>query len=489
MTTSTTSKRTRRATKSTGTCVIYCRISSDPDDTGDGVERQEEDCRALAAKLGLTVVGFFVDNDVSAYARTRPDWERLLAYVATNDVDALVAWHPDRLYRQPRELEGLLDLLDAGRLPAAVRTVTAGDVDLSTETGQAVARTMVAWSHHEVQHARKRMLRAHRQRAEQGKPNGGARPFGFEEDKVTHRPGEAAMVREAARRVLDGEALSSIVRDWKARGVTTPGSSSALRYMLIAPRTAGLREHRGEIVGEAVWDPILDRDTWERVRATFADPERRRRGGRQPEDGRPRRRYWLRGLLVCGKCGTKLISVGGGGAAGRYACPLPSSVTAPGCGGIYVGADSIERHVAKLLFDRLTSSDFGDLETAPEGTRRAEVLAELDAVSRRLAEIGEAIGTGTLTVAVGAAAERVALATQQRLDTELRRLSLPKRVVDLPDNLDWLDFQQATGDELHEVASWGLAEVVVNPAPRRTNRFDPERLDVRWADRAAEEAA
>jgi DNA invertase Pin-like site-specific DNA recombinase len=40
----------------TPTAAIYCRISRDREGAGLGVQRQEEDCRQLAASLGWTVV-------------------------------------------------------------------------------------------------------------------------------------------------------------------------------------------------------------------------------------------------------------------------------------------------------------------------------------------------------------------------------------------------------------------------------------------------
>ena len=55
-----------------------------------------------------------------------------------------------------------------------------------------------------------------------GKPPAGRRAFGF----TLHRDGivshEADLIREAANRVLAGESLARVVRDWNARGL--PGS-------------------------------------------------------------------------------------------------------------------------------------------------------------------------------------------------------------------------------------------------------------------------
>jgi len=56
--------------------------------------------------------------------------------VESGEINAVVAWHPDRLHRSPKELERFIDIVQSRRV--AVQTVTAGEVDLSTATGRAV---------------------------------------------------------------------------------------------------------------------------------------------------------------------------------------------------------------------------------------------------------------------------------------------------------------------------------------------------------------
>jgi site-specific DNA recombinase len=66
---------------------IYCRISRDRIGAGLGVERQETECRELAARLGWTVAVVYVDNDISAYSgKARPGYRALLEDL--KDVDA-----------------------------------------------------------------------------------------------------------------------------------------------------------------------------------------------------------------------------------------------------------------------------------------------------------------------------------------------------------------------------------------------------------------
>jgi DNA invertase Pin-like site-specific DNA recombinase len=93
---------------------IYCRISKARDEDQTGVDRQERLCREVAERLGLVIApdGVFVDNNRSAWQRnrTRPGWMALLEAIRAGRVWHVIVYHPDRLMRQPRDLEELLTL-------------------------------------------------------------------------------------------------------------------------------------------------------------------------------------------------------------------------------------------------------------------------------------------------------------------------------------------------------------------------------------------
>ena len=118
---------------------LYLRISQDRTGQEAGVARQEKDCRVLASEREWDVVDVFTDNDVSAYSgRPRPAYQRMLNAIRLGRINAVIAWHTDRLYRQPKDLEGLIDLAEERGVKFA--TVKAGEIDLSTPTTRAMAR-------------------------------------------------------------------------------------------------------------------------------------------------------------------------------------------------------------------------------------------------------------------------------------------------------------------------------------------------------------
>lgn len=106
------------------------RISDDPEGRAVGVERQEQDARALAERQRWVIAEpIYRDNDVWATrSRRRPEWERLLADIEAGSIDAVVAYSSSRLYRRPRDLQRLIDLASKRdlRLPYFVRPTGAG---------------------------------------------------------------------------------------------------------------------------------------------------------------------------------------------------------------------------------------------------------------------------------------------------------------------------------------------------------------------------
>src|SRR5262249_32689491 len=140
---------------------------------------------------------------------------------------------------------------------------------LSTSDGRFKARIMGAVARQESEKKSERQRREAEHAARRGIPRGSRRAFGYEPDRVTVRESEAELIRDAAKRVLNGESVPSIARLWNARGIPVTQNAkhgwSAMTVMGILrdPRNAALRDYKGEIVAEGQWGPILDRATFE----------------------------------------------------------------------------------------------------------------------------------------------------------------------------------------------------------------------------------
>lgn len=261
------------------------------------MDRQEEDCRALAKRHGYEVVTTYRENDVSASTRSRkprPQFAEMLSGARAGEFDAILAYSNSRLTRRPLEVEDIISLHE--RYGTRFETVVSGNDDLSTADGRMVARIKGNVDAAEAERTAERVARAKARAALEGRYRGGRRPYGYRKDGMTVREAEAKVIRDATRDVLAGRSLSVIARELNKQGVKTstgkPWTPMQLRDMLTRPRNAGLiargqvgrsrgegRAYDFEIVGKAQWPAIVDEDTWRALYAMLTEPSRRTQTG------------------------------------------------------------------------------------------------------------------------------------------------------------------------------------------------------------------
>lgn len=298
--------------------VSYARISADTTGDGRGVEDQHKVNGETAARLGWTIVHRYTDNDLSAakVGVMRPGFESMLMALKLGQapdgqqVRGVIVVADDRLARRAGDYERFVDALtyEEGRLYADAK----GAKDLYSEDVESMGLFGVVISKMEVRKMQRRARRSHRSRAELGIPVGGKRPFGWKGDKLTLEPEEAAWLRKAAREVIAGKSLHSILREWQEAGVRTINDkqwgSRSLKLALWNPRLCGWRKHNGELVRDAndvpvmgLWEPVITPKEWMAVDAVFSarvGPNVKADGSltdfRSPS-------YLLTGILRCGK--------------------------------------------------------------------------------------------------------------------------------------------------------------------------------------------
>lgn len=451
------------------------RISDDR--TGDalGVERQEADCRALAERRGWSVGKVYRENDTSAFKRRkvrlpdgttalrvlRPAFRELLADLADGSVSALVAYDLDRVARDPRDLEDLIDAVEQRNVPTA--TVT-GDVDLSSDNGIFMARMMVNVANKSSRDTSRRVRRAMLANAEAGKLHGGSRPFGYLADRLTAHPEESAHVLWAYEQALAGASLRSIALGLAERAPGRRWDNEAAKRMLTAPRYAGLRQHQGRVVGTAAWEPLVERPVWETVRALLASREHPARAVGGP------RKYLLTGLLTCGTCGGRLYPRRNADRQ-RFGClPTPAG----GCGGSLVVYEPAEQAVVGLVLDRLRS----DVDLTPVADDPTlELRAALDRVERQQIALGEAFADEPDDLLAFRAASASLHKKADALRNQLGEVQQSRRVED-PASVAvlWPTYDQQQQRGIVDVL---VERIVVGPA-RGGPRFDPARLNIVW---------
>jgi DNA invertase Pin-like site-specific DNA recombinase len=352
---------------------VYTRISA-ADGSKLGVQRQAKDCIALAGERGWLVSRVYADIAVSASTgEPRPEYEEMLQAIREGHHDGVIVWDLDRLHRRPAELEEFIDLAD--RYGIHLASVD-GEVDLSTPQGRFVARVKGALARAEAENISRRIRRKQLELAEAGLvSSGGIRPYGYTDDRMHIVIEEAEVICEVARRVLDGESLRGIAHDLDRRGIATirgrPWSTRSLRDILLRPRTAGLRQYQGRVIGDAVWPAILDRATWEAVHAILTNPLRR------PPDMTNVHRHLLSGIVSCGVCRKPLVSHHDTRTEGAY---LSYVCRERGCRKIRVSARHLDDVVARLVLDKLERDSTNNKEDE-------QIDHEINGVEARLGQV------------------------------------------------------------------------------------------------------
>ncbi|MEU5668993.1 recombinase family protein [Micromonospora sp. NPDC047753] len=453
---------------------VYCRISLARFDDTLKVDDQERVCRELAAARGWTVAPahVFKDNSKSAWRRDRkrPGWEAMLAAVKAGEVDAIVVYHGDRLVRQMTDLEALIDLADTKGIRLASPT---GERDLDNADDRYILRIEAAGNTREVDATSRRLKRHYERLAEQGitRLGGrGGRAYGFEPDGLTIREADKAVIQEVARRVLAREPMGAIVRSLNDRGIRTVTGAlwdhSNMRRVLTKPRMAGLLERRGEIVGEAAWPAILDRETWQTVRdvlgqkaSTFTYITHART-------------HLLSGIPRCGPCGEPLAPRQN--ARGKHL--LGYGCITPGCRKTHRAMHHLDAYVIGATLALLADGRVRK-RMQPTTKNTAPLTAEMNKLAQRREQVIADFGDDD---EMGADVLRLSV---RRIDKRLGELRAEIEAAQTPSLLAGLwNIDRAGWDalELHRrrAAISALLRITVWPSQKRGPGFDPSSVEL-----------
>ncbi|MGP5228195.1 recombinase family protein [Arthrobacter rhombi] len=373
---------------------IYTRISRDIANEGLGVERQREDCEALAERMGFTVAGIYTDNDISAYSRKkRPDYERMLQAIERGRIDAVLVLRIDRLYRRMTELERYITICDPRSVPTF--TVRSGNLDLTTANGRMVARLLGATAQGESELKSERISRQKAQAAKQSKYLGGRVPIGWkvEDGEVVVDEKKAKHIRKGTAMLISGLPVAEITQTWAEDGMKSLSdknlNTTQVSRILMRSRNAGLVTHRGEVVADG-WPPIVPLEDFRRAEAILNDPARK-------QDSPHKRKYLLSGILRC-HCGRRVTGFMDNRGVGAYRCSVhqegakyvrghcqrkmaPIDAFVLGRVADYLGREDVKNALV-ATFDELAEESF---TVAPDGALKA-LLDRKNALVRLFAQ-------------------------------------------------------------------------------------------------------
>jgi DNA invertase Pin-like site-specific DNA recombinase len=483
---------------------IYCRESSDRAGDAHNVADQLAENTAHCAMRDYTVTYRLTDNDLPAHVR-RPGYEALMALVDARQIDVIVVREASRLYRHMTQLESIITRCQR----AGVRIdVLAGVLDLATSAGKMAGRMLAAVHQHEIEQKAERQAVASKQAAARGQARKATpRPFGWEDDRVTRRPAEAAAAEWAAGYMIKSGNLSGVSREWVRRGLRPPQAPfgpvplngwkrASIVTILTNPRIAGIASYLSEADRRALreagkprplhapvitgddgqpvrgeWEPIIDVDTWEAVCGVLADPARK-----PSRKGRSGVRSLLGGLALC-RCGnvvaanhvTRLDY-------SQYRCQ-PATRTAPGPHACQ-RMDAVDACVSAVIIERLSRPDAAGLITPARPDLRPLRIEQANKRAK-LTQLGEdfdndVIGRDEWLTRRGKLTDRLAGIDAALADAGRDSVLSPFAGGQAAQVWAGLD------DAQRRAVIDALCVVTVHPAGRGARTFNPETVKIGW---------
>lgn len=273
------------------TASLYIRRSK-PSVDGETVslDFQEHELRELLTRHGAEVVSIYTDDGKSGNNLRRAEWLRWIESAAK--VDIIATWALDRSARANMVLSGapVIEAIKAHntRLLTVRDSLDSESANFDLEFG---IRGLLAHEDWKAISARNKATRAAKKRKGEWV---GIPPFGTEiRNKVLMiKEDEAALVRDAASRILRGDAIAATTRWLNSTGARTRRGNEWARNSLIANLTSESVLNLG----------ILDLATYRAVEKALHP---RKGGGNGRVGGRPPAGL-LSGLARCASCGGKV---------------------------------------------------------------------------------------------------------------------------------------------------------------------------------------
>ncbi|WP_082312610.1 recombinase family protein [Salinispora fenicalii] len=389
----------RKRTRALGV-IRLSKHSNRPDDPSTSPERQRQHILSVAASKGMEVVGWAEDLNISAVKVApwkRPQLGLWLPNLSlenpaggrVEEYDCLIFWKIDRIARSVGDFALLIKWAQENEKNLIA---TDGTVDLSTSYGKAMAQIVAVFAELEADIIRERVNDARQALRDDGRWGGGRYPYGLIPRqaegggwRLEHHPENAERLREIVRRVIAGESMNAIGRDFDTRGIPTPSGGKLWEQVHLTPilrhrSLLGEAMHNGQPVRDDLGrivqasDPLVTRVEWDNLQSRLDQisiPKFRQSGVSM-----------LLRLVFCGRCGLPLwlrrktvkgVEYRYSGCSGAWCASQKRTCDAPG-----IRTDILEGMIEEMIL-----SVIGGLEVIKviesAGDDRREELAEKSA--------------------------------------------------------------------------------------------------------------
>lgn len=310
--------------------ILYARKSSEDKGSQErSIDDQIKDCEALIEREHLHIIKPVLKEEKSAKVeRNRPLFSWMIDQIRAGKADGIIAWHPDRLSRNPLESAIIIDMLDKG----IIKDLKFATCQFTNDSsGKMLLNILFAISKQYSEHISEGVIRANDDMFEEGKSNGVPKwGYNRNNDGYYYPDDNYDIIRVAWDMKLGDKGNTEILDFLKAHNVhrmtkitrknkvqrPIEPNINGLKTMFSDPFYYGvLVQAKQEIdLVEAtggIFKPMITYDEYCAVQDMGS-----KRGGKSKKN-----RYQflpLRGLVRCGYCGGLMTPSAPKGHGGRY---------------------------------------------------------------------------------------------------------------------------------------------------------------------------
>lgn len=313
-------------------CYTYIRVSTAMQVDGYSLEAQKERLTKFAEFQDMEIVREYCDAGKSGKSITgRPEFSRMLQDVSDerDHVDYILVFKLSRFGRNAADvLNSLQHIQDYG-----VNLICVEDgIDSSKDSGKLTITVLSAVAEIERENILVQTMEGRKQKAREGKWNGGQAPFGYDLDSpngtLTVNPGEAEIVRIIFDRFVHSDMGTQAISEYlnrhgytkkKVRGRELNYFSRSLIVRILdnpvyigkiaygkssTEKVKGTRDvyrrvqQEEFLLADGIHDAIIDMDTWEAARM-----KREKTGVKWVKTHSLDHEHILSGIIKCPQCG------------------------------------------------------------------------------------------------------------------------------------------------------------------------------------------
>jgi len=284
--------------------IIYARKSTDEEDRQVlSIDSQINELKEFAAKEKLEIAASLCEAK-TAKEPGRIIFDQMLKDIESGRADGILAWHPDRLARNPIDGGKVIYLVDTGKIKSLKFPTFWFD---DTPQGKFMLNIAFGQSKYYIDNLSENVKRGIRQKLRRGEFPGWA-PTGYLNDLKTHTIVLDAKKHKAIKKIFELystgdyplESLIAVLNDFGLK--TRTGKSftpSMVQNILKNSFYYGAIKHNNELY-QASHEPIITKKLFDKCQEVMA--------GRGKKKQRLVHNFAFTGLMTCGVCGCAITA-------------------------------------------------------------------------------------------------------------------------------------------------------------------------------------